>query len=38
LNEQGLIDLQTRMIGEMNIHFGHFLAKGPTVAPAWVML
>jgi len=23
-------------IGEMNIHFGYFLGKGPTVAPAWV--
>lgn len=23
-------------IGEMNIHFGFFLGKGPTVAPAWV--
>lgn len=25
-------------IGEMNIHFGFFLGKGPTVAPAWVQL
>lgn len=23
-------------IGEMNIHFGYFLGKGPAVAPAWV--
>ncbi len=23
-------------IGEMNIHFGFFLGKGPSVAPAWV--
>jgi predicted dinucleotide-binding enzyme len=23
-------------IGEMNIHFGFFLGKGPVVAPAWV--
>lgn len=23
-------------IGEMNIHFGYFLGKGPVVAPAWV--
>jgi 8-hydroxy-5-deazaflavin:NADPH oxidoreductase len=23
-------------IGEMNIHFGFFLGRGPTVAPAWV--
>ncbi len=23
-------------IGEMNIHFGYFLGKGPTAAPAWV--
>lgn len=23
-------------IGEMNIHFGFFLGKGPLVAPAWV--
>jgi NADPH-dependent F420 reductase len=23
-------------IGEMNIHFGYFLGKGPSVAPAWV--
>ncbi|WP_233888007.1 NADPH-dependent F420 reductase [Paraburkholderia flagellata] len=22
-------------IGEMNIHFGYFLGKGPNVAPAW---
>lgn len=25
-------------IGEMNIHFGYFLGKGPTVAPAWVQV
>ncbi|WP_280949805.1 NADPH-dependent F420 reductase [Rhizobium multihospitium] len=25
-------------IGEMNIQFGFFLGKGPTVAPAWVQL
>jgi NADPH-dependent F420 reductase len=25
-------------IGEMNIHFGFFLGKGPTVAPAWVQV
>jgi len=25
-------------IGEMNIHFGYFLGRGPTVAPAWVTL
>lgn len=25
-------------IGEMNIHFGYFLGKGPVVAPAWVQL
>lgn len=25
-------------IGEMNIHFGFFLGKGTTVAPAWVQL
>ena len=25
-------------IGEMNIHFGYFLGKGPTVAPAWVQM
>ncbi|NTJ66221.1 NADPH-dependent F420 reductase [Agrobacterium rhizogenes] len=25
-------------IGEMNIHFGFFLGKGPSVAPAWVQL
>lgn len=25
-------------IGEMNIHFGYFLGKGPTVAPAWVQI
>ncbi|WP_423228737.1 NADPH-dependent F420 reductase [Pseudaquabacterium rugosum] len=25
-------------IGEMNIHFGFFLGKGPTVAPAWVQI
>lgn len=24
-------------IGEMNIHFGYFLGKGPVVAPAWVV-
>ncbi|WP_319410285.1 NADPH-dependent F420 reductase [uncultured Cohaesibacter sp.] len=23
-------------IGEMNIHFGFFLGRGPTVAPAWI--
>ena len=23
-------------IGEMNIHFGYFLGKGPSVAPIWV--
>ncbi|MDF3930548.1 NADPH-dependent F420 reductase [Pseudomonas putida] len=23
-------------VGEINIHFGYFLAKGPNVAPAWV--
>lgn len=23
-------------IGEMNIHFGYFLGRGPAVAPAWV--
>lgn len=23
-------------VGEMNIHFGFFLGKGPVVAPAWV--
>ncbi|MDR3376181.1 MAG: NADPH-dependent F420 reductase [Ancalomicrobiaceae bacterium] len=23
-------------IGEMNIHFGYFLGRGPTTAPAWV--
>ncbi len=25
-------------IGEMNIHFGYFLGKGPVVAPAWVQV
>lgn len=25
-------------IGEMNIHFGFFLGKGPVVAPAWVQV
>lgn len=25
-------------IGEMNIHFGYFLGKGPTVAPTWVQV
>ncbi len=25
-------------IGEMNIHFGFFLGKGPSVAPAWVQV
>jgi len=25
-------------IGEMNIHFGYFLGKGPSVAPAWVQV
>ncbi|NSL54607.1 NADPH-dependent F420 reductase [Uliginosibacterium aquaticum] len=25
-------------IGEMNIHFGYFLGKGPSVAPAWVQI
>jgi len=25
-------------IGEMNIHFGYFLGKGPTVAPTWVQM
>ena len=25
-------------IGEMNIHFGYFLDKGPVVAPAWVQV
>ncbi|TIX92748.1 NADPH-dependent F420 reductase [Rhizobium sp. P44RR-XXIV] len=25
-------------IGEMNIHFGFFLGKGPSVAPAWVQI
>ena len=25
-------------IGEMNIHFGFFLGKGPVVAPAWVQI
>lgn len=25
-------------VGEMNIHFGFFLGKGPKVAPAWVQL
>jgi NADPH-dependent F420 reductase len=25
-------------IGEMNIHFGYFLGKGTTVAPAWVQV
>ncbi|MFK0164665.1 NADPH-dependent F420 reductase [Rhizobium sp. NPDC090279] len=25
-------------IGEMNIHFGFFLGKGPSVAPAWIQL
>lgn len=25
-------------IGEMNIHFGYFLGKGPAVAPAWVVV
>ena len=25
-------------IGEMNIHFGYFLGKGPAVAPAWVQV
>ncbi|SCB48273.1 hypothetical protein GA0061102_106424 [Rhizobium miluonense] len=25
-------------IGEMNIHFGFFLGKGPTVAPDWVQV
>ncbi|WP_281024430.1 MULTISPECIES: NADPH-dependent F420 reductase [unclassified Rhizobium] len=25
-------------IGEMNIHFGFFLGKGPSVAPVWVQL
>jgi hypothetical protein len=25
-------------IGEMNIHFGYFLGKGPTVTPAWVQV
>jgi NADPH-dependent F420 reductase len=25
-------------IGEMNIHFGYFLGRGPVVAPAWVSI
>lgn len=25
-------------IGEMNIHFGYFLGKGPAVAPVWVQV
>ena len=25
-------------IGEMNIHFGYFLGKGPTAAPAWIQV
>lgn len=25
-------------IGEMNIHFGYFLGKGPVVAPVWVQV
>lgn len=25
-------------IGEMNIHFGFFLGKGPSVAPAWIQV
>ena len=25
-------------LGEMNIHFGYFLGKGPVVAPAWVQV
>lgn len=25
-------------IGEMNIHFGFFLGKGPSVAPAWIQI
>ncbi|MFH1658157.1 MAG: NADPH-dependent F420 reductase [Pseudomonadota bacterium] len=25
-------------IGEMNIHFGYFLGKGPTVAPNWIQI
>jgi len=25
-------------VGEMNIHFGYFLGKGPVVAPAWVQV
>lgn len=25
-------------VGEMNIHFGFFLGKGPVVAPAWVQV
>lgn len=25
-------------IGEMNIHFGYFLGRGPSVAPAWVQV
>lgn len=25
-------------IGEMNIHFGFFLGKGPVVAPSWVQI
>lgn len=25
-------------IGEMNIHFGFFLGRGPSIAPAWVSL
>lgn len=25
-------------IGEMNIHFGYFLGKGPTVAPNWIQV
>lgn len=25
-------------IGEMNIHFGYFLGKGPVVAPVWVQI
>lgn len=25
-------------IGEMNIHFGYFLGKGPVVAPAWIQV
>lgn len=25
-------------IGEMNIHFGYFLGKGPVVAPSWVQV